>query len=58
MHYDKATFHFSYAKFEASVGMKDEEMGYGALNTSLLCESMVCSPQYRTGIKQYFHIIN
>ena len=41
----------NYVKFEASVGMKDEEVGCEALDTSLLCKSMVCSPQYRTDIK-------
>nr|XP_010937356.1 pre-mRNA-splicing factor clf1-like [Elaeis guineensis] len=40
MHYDKATLHFSYAQFEASVGMEDEEVGCEAPNTSFLCESM------------------
>nr|XP_010907226.1 crooked neck-like protein 1 [Elaeis guineensis] len=40
MHYDQATLHFSYAKFEASVSIEDEEVGCGAPNISLLCGSM------------------
>ena len=41
----------SYAKLEVSIGMEDEKMDCVAPNTSLLCESMVCSSQYRTSIK-------
>ena len=51
MHYDKVTLHFSYVRFEASAGMKDEEVDGGAPDTVLLYRSMVCSSQYCTGIK-------
>ena len=38
MHYHKATPHFSYTKFEASVGMEDEEVEvwYTHRNTALV----------------------
>ena len=57
MHYDKATLNFSYARFEASAGMEDEEVCGGAPDIALLYENMICSSQYHNGIKQYFNCI-
>ena len=47
----------SYTKFEASTSIEDEEVDGMVPDTVFLYESIICSIQYRTSIKQYFNMI-